>query len=318
MRPSVVMGLVGALFLTISSVSANAALATRTWVSGVGNNANNALSPPCPRTAPCATFQVALSATTAGGEIDVLDPGDFGPVIIDKSISIYNDDVGEAGVTVSGTTNGIVIQAGTGGVVNLRGLVINGQNSTADGILIDSALRVTIQNCVIQQFGPGWAGIAAQEPNSMTLKIQDTTIINNGIGVSLGNGSTLYASIDRSRIDNNSGDGIWADDYSGSAILLGLSDSSVSLNGGNGVVASGPGKTKVNALRDVFVTNGGYGIKLDQTNGGNATALVGSSMFADDLGGAVGSVAGGSVLTVGNNQVSGSLGSGFTGTYTLF
>src|SRR5581483_11927768 len=83
------------------------AQATRTWVSGVGDDAN-----PCSRTAPCKTFAGAISKTAPSGEINVLDPGGFGAVTITKSITISS--VGfEAGVLVSGT-NGIVINAGTG------------------------------------------------------------------------------------------------------------------------------------------------------------------------------------------------------------
>jgi hypothetical protein len=97
-----------------------------------------------------------------------------------------------------------------------------------------------------------------------------------------------------------------------------VSDSSMSLNAHNGlVVLSGTGNAKVNMLRDVFVTNGGCGVNADQSAGGNATALVGQSMFTDDFGGAVGGVAGGSDLTLQKNQVSGPP-AAFTGTYTLF
>src|ERR1700742_1182796 len=81
------------------------AQATRTWVSGVGDDAN-----PCSRTAPCKTFAGAISKTAASGEINVLDPGGFGGVTITKSITIRADHV-EAGVLVSGT-NGIIINAG--------------------------------------------------------------------------------------------------------------------------------------------------------------------------------------------------------------
>jgi hypothetical protein len=48
------------------------AQATRTWVSGVGDDAN-----PCSRTAPCKAFARAISRTAAGGEINCLDPGDL-------------------------------------------------------------------------------------------------------------------------------------------------------------------------------------------------------------------------------------------------
>src|SRR5450631_3543365 len=89
--------------LTISAIASFAILyatpaqaqATRTWVSGVGDDVN-----PCSRTAPCKTFPGAISKTAAGGEIDVLDPGAFGAVTIVKSITIRSDHV-EAGVLVS-------------------------------------------------------------------------------------------------------------------------------------------------------------------------------------------------------------------------
>src|SRR3954449_11415108 len=80
------------------------AQATRTWVSGVGDDAN-----PCSRTAPCKTFAGAISKTATGGEINVLDPGGFGGVTITKSITISSEGF-EAGVLVSGT-NAIIINA---------------------------------------------------------------------------------------------------------------------------------------------------------------------------------------------------------------
>src|SRR5438093_5866225 len=90
---------VGLVFVFASLAQAQA---TRTWVSGVGDDAN-----PCSRTAPCKTFAGAISKTAAGGEINVLDPGGFGAVTITKSITIRSDHV-EAGVLVSGT-NAIIV-----------------------------------------------------------------------------------------------------------------------------------------------------------------------------------------------------------------
>ena len=100
--------------LACLAMSSMYAQATRTWVSGVGDDAN-----PCSRTAPCKTFAGAISKTAPAGEIDVLDPGGFGAVTITKSISIEADGV-IAGVLVSGT-NGIVINAPSNAVVVLRG-----------------------------------------------------------------------------------------------------------------------------------------------------------------------------------------------------
>src|SRR4249920_42972 len=80
------------------SVLPASAQATRTWVSGVGDDAN-----PCSRTAPCKTFAGAISKTAAGGEIDTLDPGGFGAVTITKPITIQPDDSKNGGILVSGT-----------------------------------------------------------------------------------------------------------------------------------------------------------------------------------------------------------------------
>src|ERR687887_2786612 len=96
------------------------AQASRTWVSGVGDDAN-----PCSRTAPCKTFAGAISKTAAGGEIDALDPAGYGAVTITKSITIDGGGGQVASVLVSGT-NGIVVQAGPADVVILRNLSING------------------------------------------------------------------------------------------------------------------------------------------------------------------------------------------------
>src|SRR5256884_6185041 len=108
------------LVLTLACASAAHAQATRTWVSGVGDDAN-----PCSRTAPCKTFAGAISKTASGGEINVLDPGGFGAVTITKPITISSECF-EAGVLVSGT-NGIIVNVPNAtDFVVLRGLDIEG------------------------------------------------------------------------------------------------------------------------------------------------------------------------------------------------
>src|SRR5579885_2827478 len=115
-------------FVVLASSSAHAQ-ATRTWVSGVGDDAN-----PCSRTAPCKTFAGAISKTAAGGEIDALDPGGFGTVTITKAITIDGTPF-QAGVLAAGV-NGIVVTAGTSDIVVLRGLSIQGQGTGLDGIKV--------------------------------------------------------------------------------------------------------------------------------------------------------------------------------------
>jgi hypothetical protein len=102
-----------AVFIFLPATAAQAQ-ATRTWVSGVGDDAN-----PCSRTAPCKTFAGAISKTAAGGEINCIDPGGFGAVTITKAMTIRCSDV-EAGVLVSGT-NAITINAGVADRVVLQG-----------------------------------------------------------------------------------------------------------------------------------------------------------------------------------------------------
>src|SRR5712664_352314 len=124
------------------------AQATRTWVSGVGDDAN-----PCSRTAPCKTFAGAISKTAACGEIDALDPGGFGTVTITKSITI--DGTGTlAGILAAGTF-GITINVGaTTEVVTIRGLTIDGACTGISGIRVlgNMPKAVNIEDCVIFRF----------------------------------------------------------------------------------------------------------------------------------------------------------------------
>src|SRR2546427_2028348 len=115
------------------------AQATRTWVSGVGDDAN-----PCSRTAPCKTFAGAISKTSTAGEIDALDPGGFGAVTIAKSITI-DGITGLSGIAASLTT-GIIVNA-SGAVVILRNLEINGMGNGIRGIHIIAAGDVHVEHC---------------------------------------------------------------------------------------------------------------------------------------------------------------------------
>ncbi len=157
------------------------AQATRTWVSGVGDDAN-----PCSRTAPCKTFAGAISKTAAGGEIDVLDPGGFGALTITKAITI--DGGGSlAGVLVSGT-NGINIAAGAADEVILRHLAFNGAAGTGlDGVSILSAGNVIIQNCIFQGFAQ--TNVEINSSTGIYVLIEDSTMTGGHQGVAI-DGST--------------------------------------------------------------------------------------------------------------------------------
>jgi hypothetical protein len=131
--------------LTLCIASMAQAQATRTWVSGVGDDAN-----PCSRTAPCKTFAGAISKTATGGEISVLDPGGFGAVTIGKSITI-NGDGTLAGILAAGTV-GVIVNPTSTSVVTLRNLSIVGAGTGTDGIRILNGAKINIENCSISGF----------------------------------------------------------------------------------------------------------------------------------------------------------------------
>ncbi len=171
-----------AIFIAAIS-SAAQAQATRTWVSGVGDDVN-----PCSRTAPCKTFAGAISKTAAGGEIDALDPGGFGAVNITKAITIDGGSA-FASILASGT-NGVIVNIGAaatdGRRVTLRRLSINGGTNAAlgvSGVRVIAAREVNIENCYIANFST--TGVKADEltESGTLLRIVDTNINNTVIGV---------------------------------------------------------------------------------------------------------------------------------------
>lgn len=166
--------------IILATCSLVQAQATRTWVSGVGDDVN-----PCSRTAPCKTFAGAISKTATNGEINCLDPAGYGAVTVTKSITIDCED-----------TQGSILAAGTNGVIvnitsvtdtkksfKLRGVSINGAGTGLNGIRVLSALNVTLQEVVIDGFVTHGVSI---ENSTLALKvlIEDSTIRSNtGNGV---------------------------------------------------------------------------------------------------------------------------------------
>ena len=172
--------------LLVSTALALASLAhaqaNRTWVSGVGDDAN-----PCSRTAPCKTFAGAISKTVAGGEIDALDPGGFGEVTISKSITI--DGTGVIAGILASVGNGVTINSKEKInliTVRLRGLAINGVGSGVNGINVVSANKVVIEDCVIDGFTGSGINVAGG-----AVFVKNTAIRNNGTGVNAAGSSQV-------------------------------------------------------------------------------------------------------------------------------
>jgi hypothetical protein len=196
---------------TFIGASVASAQATRTWVSGVGDDAN-----PCSRTAPCKTFAGAISKTAAGGEINALDPGGFGGVTITKSITI-NGTGTLAGLLVSGT-NGISINAAATDSVVLKGLQVTNVGATAvTGIRVLSAKAVVVDDVIVQGFGTGIEVAAGNvivnnsiiirnsqfgvNAKAGTLSVDNSLLANNNVAVQASTTGAVQGTV---RLSNNS------------------------------------------------------------------------------------------------------------------
>jgi hypothetical protein len=207
------------------------AQASRTWVSGVGDDVN-----PCSRTAPCKTWAGAISKTANGGEIDALDPGGFGGVTITKNLTI--DGKGQVASDLNaGGINGIIINA-AGIAVTLRNMEVQGINTGLNAVRIVSAASVTIDNCKFT--GQTGAGISDVRTTAGTLNVFNTTIgpgsgaSSTGIVVDPGavltfNKVTIYNTV----ITNVGSHGI----HFKNGVRGSIANSSISFCGGSGIRA---------------------------------------------------------------------------------
>ena len=220
--------LVIATFL-LAFASAAQAQATRTWVSGVGDDVN-----PCSRTAPCKTFAGAISKTAAGGEIDVLDPGGFGTVTITKSITIDGTWGSGFGSILSSGVSGVNVNDSASAspntiVVTLRKLSINGAGTTlgTNGVNFTSGKSVNIEHCEIFNFSQNAVRVATTAASiGYELHMRDVDIYNCATGVNLsatGGGSFISAQMDELSIKH-------ANPTSGDGVILGTNSAGILRN----------------------------------------------------------------------------------------
>ena len=248
--------------LLITFASAAHAQATRTWVSGVGDDAN-----PCSRTAPCKTFAGAISKTATGGEINVLDSGGFGAVTITKSITI--DGAGAQASILALNVNGIIIN-GAGATVNLRNLSINGAGgTTGNGIRILQAGGVNIDNVTLMNF-------AGSGTNGRGITIETTT-------------SAVRVNVSNSLIYNMENHGIDSSPTAGNVILV-VDNTSIARGGQAGINLRELTAASINRSALTNNRNSG-GVRLELTT---ATATISNSLLANNAAGITNAAAGGS------------------------
>ena len=259
-----------AFALALHAAPAQAQLA-RSFVSNALGNDGNA--PNCNRNTPCRTFQVAHDSTLANGEITVLDPGGYGAVTINRTISIINDGVGEAGVLVSGGATGILVNANADDSVSLRGLTIKGIGfGGGNGIAFTTGKSLTVENCAIRNLDGTGAGngIVFHPHASSSLAVTKTIVADNsaiGVDIAPRGSGTVGVVLNRVEIYNSGGDGFSMNGRSGTGTVNATVTGSVSAgNAGTGFfVLTNDGLAAVSLMlvRSVAANSGGAGLSVE-------------------------------------------------------
>jgi hypothetical protein len=277
------------------------AQATRTWVSGVGDDVN-----PCSRTAPCKTFAGAISKTAVDGEIDALDPAGFGAVTITKAITIDGSATGMAGLLASGVVGAVTVNitANSGSnFVQLRSLAINGSGVTfgQNGVRIVNGvagMSVSVENCVIWSFRAGAGrGISDERTQSGKLYVEDTIIKNNsasGAVVIPGGGATVNAVFTNVRFESNGGSGLGAEPNT----KVSANNCVAVNNGSKGFVAEGAASAELN-LNNCMSSHNATGV----AGTGGATTRMSNTIITNNPTLGVDFSGGGTVVTFGNCSI---------------
>jgi hypothetical protein len=271
---------------TLVFASVAHAQATRTWVSGVGDDAN-----PCSRTAPCKTFAGAISKTAAKGVINVLDPGGFGAVTITKAITIEGPE--KWGGILNSTTNGVIVNAGATDVVNLRGLTIDGGGNGTNAVRFLAGGKLVVEDCYLAGSA---TGIDFEPVATSKLAVIDTTINNmsaNAVLIQPGASGNASVSLERAQL-TNSGFGLKV-----AKGIASITDSIVSGSGTTGVRAEGT--SRIN-LDNTQVSDGVGGGVVAQ--GAQASVFLSRSTITNNASG-LSVFFGGSITSFGNNRING-------------
>ena len=280
----------GTMVLSMVALSPAQAQASRTWVSGVGDDVN-----PCSRTAPCKTFAGAMSKTAVGGEIDALDPAGFGSVTIPKSMTIDGGG-GIVASVLNSLTPGVTVNPGSGGVVVLRNLSINGVGSGTIGVRALSGNALHLEHMVISgQTGLGVDFEPSAASGSPQLVMNDVIVRNTagGVLVKPGGGLAARATLKNVELDQNSF-GLTVNDNSNVVVTNSL----ITGNSGDGVIASSAGVDAFIGLESTIVSsNGGNGLN---STGVSTIRISNVDIFSNNNSVAPGSV---NVLSFQNNHI---------------
>ncbi len=286
--------LAGAACLAATAVNAQA---TRTWVSGVGDDAN-----PCSRTAPCKTFAGAISKTATGGEISTLDPGGYGAVTITKSITISGD--GTLSSILSAGTNGINVNAPVGSVIIIRNVSIHGAGTGINGVnVIGIGVEVHLDRVTIT--GVTGQGVMFTPSSGIGTLFMSDTYISNATGGAVyvqPSGSAIARASLNGVTMNGNGRGLRAEDRS--TVIVRNSFSTGNDNNGFVGLAVGAGTVDMTLENCVSSNNGATGIYA-----GSGTTVRLSNVTATRNADGLLAVGGGTIISFGNNRLLGNINS---------
>ena len=304
---ALILGFVGVCLLAAAPQAAQAQ-ATRTWVSGVGDDVN-----PCSRTAPCKTFAGAISKTAAGGEIDVLDSGGFGTLTITKAITI-DGNTGAIGSSLASGTVGFTVSAAATDRIILRNLTINGAGVTlgTNGVNVVSAGSVTLANVNIMNFSNFC--INFQPANKSNLIVDHSNLDNCAGGAVMVSTAAGTGGINRVTISSSTLQ------KSGFGVSVGANSSviiadSLIANGANGGVLATTGTSKVLIRSSDLAQNQVFGV---HSSGGGAISLTDTNVSFTNGTGMMFEADGSVIGTWTNNYFNGNIADGTSNvTFTL-
>ena len=292
--PTRVAYLHAALILTaavaLSPVSA-AAAAQRTFVASNGLDSN-----PCSVSAPCRSFGTAIANTLSGGELIVLDSAGYGPVTVTQTVSIVAPPGVYAGITVFLGNDGVTVN-GSGIEVTLRGLTISGQGG-GTGIKFVLGSRLNVENCLVTHMSLN--ALSIDGGTSSQIYVSDSTFrysTANGIDIRTG-----IVTIDRVRLENNTGSGIFVGASSVTPVVVLVRDSvsSRNVNHGYTVNVGSPNIARLAVVRSAAHANGSFGAIAASTGGTAILSISGSEILENQQGGVVSTNAGATVTVSGS------------------
>jgi len=295
----------------LALATAAQAQATRTWVSGVGDDLN-----PCSRTAPCKTFAGAISKTAKDGEISVLDPGGYGAVTITKSIYINGTHGAGYGSIINSLVNGIIINItdvnDVRKAVRLRSLDINGASTGINGISILAANNVFVEDSVIDgNTGDGVSsgmGIRVATAGTVNLYVTDSAIHKNTKGIRVSSTAGFASADIRNSVIENNTNGV---DAASNNSFVTVDSSRISNNSGSGVIASASGSnmtvrectlmhngTAINAAAGSTVKALSNGVIFNSVGFGGTTSAIQTDGQNRNVGNTTPGAPGGGLVTI--------------------